>query len=640
MKDPARPGEARRPYGLFRPSFLTRRNAARTLCAMDNELGEALQRFAEALETFREGLAAHPDLCGELFEGAQEWVQLLTYKLVPHLAGKGCLVAALAGGTQTGKSTLLNSLLHEPASPVRARAAATRQPVLTANARRCTECLEGKLVPEFAPALLYDPEQALRESDVDERLFVVESPLLPDHLVLLDTPDIDSIDKRNWEVAENIRAVGDVVIALLTEEKYKDERVIEFFKKAHESGRMVVPVMNKVDEEDDEETLEAVREQLEDFSTLVGLDSETPLFIAPRNRAQARGCALEVHTLGGDGGLLAYLKELDVPAIKERVYGRTVRQFVAQSAGFIGAVEEASAGLRHVRERFRAATEHTHETPTAAMQWARRYNPTPGAAVGGLLHEFLQARRGRINRTIGKATRTVMRNMTAVRQQAWRLLAGGDGQREGPNAVEDALREKNAQQVRDIVRDLDTHYRERLDALPESARALIRRELDALNLDEVIGAVVKKTIVREDFSEDFREFAEKTLEDAWEAHPMRRDLLITLDNAAALAPAALVAGMAWTTAGIGGPEVATLAIPVLERLGVHTLLYVFGDQAARLMERWCDEQQRLLAEALDEYLCRPALSGVDALLEPLEGNLLDELRSCHNRVIQLCKDGE
>lgn len=599
-----------------------------------------MQSFAAALDGFRDALAPHPELSERLFDGAQEWTQLLTYKLVPHLAGKGCLVAALAGGTQTGKSTVLNSLVGAAASPVRARAAATRQPVLTANAHRCRECLQGKLVPEFAPALLYDPEHALREADVDERLYVVESALLPDHVVLLDTPDIDSIDRRNWEVAENIRAVGDVVIALLTEEKYKDERVIEFFAKAHASGRLVVPLMNKVDDEDDAETVEAVREQLDDFRALVGLDAETPSFIAPRNRAHARACDLAIRTTDGGEALLEYLAGLDVHALKERVYGRTVRQFIEQSAGFIENVETVAADLRRVRERFRAATEHAHETPTANVQWARQYNPTPGAAVGGLLHEFLQSRRGRLNRTIGKATRTVVRNLDSVRRQAWRVFVGGETEREGPHAVEDALREKNARQVRDIVRDLDTHYHERLDALPEPARTLIKHELDAIDLDEAVEAVVNKTTVQEDVSADFREFAQRTLEAAWNDHPMRRDLLITLDNAAALAPAALVAGMAWTTAGIGGPEVATIAIPVLERLGVHTLLYVFGDQAARLMERWHSEQQRVLAEALEEHLCQPALRGVDALLQPLEGNLLEELRSCHNRVIQLCQDGE
>ena len=118
---------------------------------MENVLGKALADFEAAMKDLRAGLEPYPGLKAEVFDEAQEGSDLLTYKLVPHLAGEGCLVAAVAGGTNTGKSTVFNLLLGRVVSPMVTTAAATCHPVLAGNERREAECLDSKLVPEFSP---------------------------------------------------------------------------------------------------------------------------------------------------------------------------------------------------------------------------------------------------------------------------------------------------------------------------------------------------------------------------------------------------------------------------------------------------------------------------------------------------------
>ena len=103
---------------------------------------------------------------------------------------------------------------------------------------------------------------------------MVQDDSLPDHLVLMDTPDVDSIMKRNWEVAAHLRAAGDVMIAVITGEKYKDERVVEFFRQAVSAGRVVVPVMNKANPA---ENFAVARRQTEEFCHDVGI--EGPAFV-------------------------------------------------------------------------------------------------------------------------------------------------------------------------------------------------------------------------------------------------------------------------------------------------------------------------------------------------------------------------
>jgi hypothetical protein len=54
---------------------------------------------------------------------------------------------------------------------------------------------------------------------------------LPDWLLVLDTPDIDSDARVNWQRADAVRRSADVLIAVLTQQKYNDAAVKEFFRR-------------------------------------------------------------------------------------------------------------------------------------------------------------------------------------------------------------------------------------------------------------------------------------------------------------------------------------------------------------------------------------------------------------------------
>ncbi len=62
---------------------------------MENVVGKALAEFESALADLREALKPYSELQVAVFEDAQEGSDLLTYKLVPHFAGEGCLVVAV-----------------------------------------------------------------------------------------------------------------------------------------------------------------------------------------------------------------------------------------------------------------------------------------------------------------------------------------------------------------------------------------------------------------------------------------------------------------------------------------------------------------------------------------------------------------
>ncbi|NIA15378.1 MAG: hypothetical protein GWP08_15015, partial [Nitrospiraceae bacterium] len=218
---------------------------------MDDDLGSALRTYEDSLRALRRATHGMPAVGQALFAGFEDWERQLTFKLAPRLAGEGCLIVVLAGGTNTGKSTVFNALVGRPLSPVSPFGAHTRFPLVAANERRYRQCLEpGQLLPDAFVPEPWDPErpEALTEEGrTDLPVFVARYDLLPDRLVLLDTPDIDSIVKENWELAKSIREAGDVLVAVLTGQKYADMCVVEFLQEACRAGRYVVALMNMAD---------------------------------------------------------------------------------------------------------------------------------------------------------------------------------------------------------------------------------------------------------------------------------------------------------------------------------------------------------------------------------------------------------
>ena len=490
---------------------------------MQNEAGQSLEAFEHTLQHLRTALESTPALSERVFADTGEWVALLSYKLVPHLAGEGCLIAAVTGGTNTGKSTLFNLLTHRNISPIVNTAAATCHPVIAANARRMGECLDGKLIPEFRPVLLENIQDVV-DSEIDSStLFVSEEPSLPDHLIIMDTPDIDSIDTRNWEVADHIRAAGDVLIAVVTGEKYKDDRVIQYFKHAVASGRRLIPVMNKANPDDD---YAIARRQLEDFLSDVG--TEAPCFVIPHDFSTSEDLMQEIKSLDGGNTLRSYLEGLDVPAIKQEVFGQTVVQFVDSTSNFLDRLSDVREELRDVAEQFEGLTQ------TSSLE----YDAAPGKEVGGLFHAFVQSKRGAIRRGIGATSAAIVRGVSALGRG---IVSGVKKRTQLDTEVEEtevSVMEFHHTTITRIAHRLARTYVEISRTAPEPIASLIGPCVEALDVDAAVEAVIRDTVNAESISDEFREHADSMLNEWWDDHKGKRLTLEALDTILAIMPVA------------------------------------------------------------------------------------------------------
>ncbi|HUW60261.1 MAG TPA: GTPase domain-containing protein [Candidatus Bathyarchaeia archaeon] len=132
------------------------------------------------------------------------------------------LVVVLVGGTGVGKSTLLNALAGSA--------------IATCGDER----------PTTETPTVYLPPGAARPFGPAD---YVESPALHE-LVLIDTPDTDSIKTEHRALVETLLSHADVILFCATQEKYKDEKSLRLLRPIR-GERTIVCVQTHADEEQD-----------------------------------------------------------------------------------------------------------------------------------------------------------------------------------------------------------------------------------------------------------------------------------------------------------------------------------------------------------------------------------------------------
>ena len=207
----------------------------------------SLQQVAEAVERLKQQVdrlhraAAHLELPAV---EQTEWYQLMTQKLLPQLGDQSYLVVGVVGGTNIGKSVIFNHLCQSRISATSPLASGTKHPTCVVPAPLAeTERLAG-IFSEFRLQQSDQADDALQASEEDW-LFWREHRQGPANLLLLDTPDIDSDAEVNWSRADKVRRAADVLIAVLTQQKYNDAAVKKFFRIAAQEDKTILVVFNQ-----------------------------------------------------------------------------------------------------------------------------------------------------------------------------------------------------------------------------------------------------------------------------------------------------------------------------------------------------------------------------------------------------------
>lgn len=212
----------------------------------------------------------------------QEWYSQLHHKLLPQLSRGEVLVAAVVGGTNIGKSMIFNHLAGAPLSAVSAQASGTKHPVCLVPAGFQERHDLAQFFPGFELRTWQDASAPLQSED-RHLLFTREVGHLPPNLLLLDTPDVDSDAPVNWERAGRIRQCADILVAVLTQQKYNDAAVKQFFRQGGLEGKSIFIVFNRCQLPLDEEYWPR---WLQTFQQETGVDP-VGVYLAPNDRTAA-----------------------------------------------------------------------------------------------------------------------------------------------------------------------------------------------------------------------------------------------------------------------------------------------------------------------------------------------------------------
>jgi len=150
------------------------------------------------------------------------------------------------GGTGTGKSTLFNVFCGAELSIAGVERPRTFGPVAYAH-----ETVEWKDAFPFPGIQVYSHSPAEPSgravAGVPGRLAVIpHNQEHLSHLVIVDTPDVDSVEEQNRLIAEDLYLLADVVIFTASPEKYADDIPAQVLRQVLEDHKPVYYLLNNV----------------------------------------------------------------------------------------------------------------------------------------------------------------------------------------------------------------------------------------------------------------------------------------------------------------------------------------------------------------------------------------------------------
>ena len=170
-------------------------------------------------------------------------------QLIDHLRGHvrvraasldAPLVVLLLGPTGAGKSTIFNTIAGRDASQTGVLRPTTRVAVVLVH-------------PEDRDALLSGSLASVRVDQIQ----LVEDDAIAPGLVLVDAPDIDSVEHANRELADKLAEAADLCLFVTTATRYADQVPWTVLERVRERGLPLMVVVNRMP--DDVADVEAVR---------------------------------------------------------------------------------------------------------------------------------------------------------------------------------------------------------------------------------------------------------------------------------------------------------------------------------------------------------------------------------------------
>jgi len=520
--------------------------------------------------------------------------------LLPRFSESGALLlVAVAGPNNVGKSTLFNTLVGEPLSPARAEGGLTQQCLAAANPETASGPGRLALSARYEVVLLPPGARApVTEPGPTGRLFLLPSSRLPPGLVLVDTPDFDSVVRDNRIRSEALLVTVDVVVFVVSRHTYQNAALVDVVRDAVGRGRPWVVVYN---EAPDAGTTRAHLDKLQQ-------DVQAAPFARYRS----------VHDLEVEAGRRPLsVESLDGAPPLDLLLGDPDRGAELRGRARAAAVRDAAADLKLLAERVRGSAAEPERLRTRIRHGLREVGAraalraVPADVLVEAFRDELDAR-SPTHRWI----RWPFRGLTAVMGALGRRLRASFSPPPPDPAAGSAAAGTDAA-LRDGVRQLVEALGPELAAWRGDAtthEALLEAlGLPALAALQAPGPLVEDAALRED-----REQLKARCRELVRAHlpgGLEEGALQTLTTLVYGVPASTAAFVTVVTGGLGQDAVVwagtLLTTPLMERF-VDLLGAGVRDEVTR---SWSESHGESLGRALEARRFAPLLARLDAEVE-------------------------
>jgi hypothetical protein len=322
---------------------------------------------SEPFEVALDGVQALPGtgyrakILSALDECRRIWRSKLGPAALKAEAAGAPVIAIVAGGTNVGKTTVLNAIAGTEVARPTPIARGTKAAVLYVHAARAEACLAGGLLPGYERRPIASPEEPNDERAAGVLLVSKhERPELRE-IALVDSPDIDSVFGPNKRVAWDLLYAADAVVFVASQEKYNDEVCVSFLEKALRHGKCVFAVLNKASAPEAEEDFR--KNVLPGAATRVGAAADaarayTVPYIASSVRpepVEGRGRSDDVRsTLGPLAKTLSELTK-DPAAVRRGARAGAARALRDEAEPALTLLRREADSLAHYRAEVREA---------------------------------------------------------------------------------------------------------------------------------------------------------------------------------------------------------------------------------------------------------------------------------------------
>ena len=548
----------------------------------------------------------------EVSRRAEEAAERLDRDLLPRTAGGHThLVVGIVGPNNAGKSALFNALVGAALSPSLPTGGATRRLVGAAHPELTERLQSEPTLAQFPLRVVKPGPQGVEEAlslDADPAvLLLVERDSLPTRVLLVDTPDFDSILAENRQASESLLKVADLAVVVVTRHTYQNREVVEFLESWLAHGRPWMLVYNE--SLGAEVTREHAAKLAEDLASppVAVFHAAFDLAIAEGQRpllatALATGTETEAASEARLGEWL-----FDLPRAEE-----------LKARALSASVQQLRDELRGLEQALRSESDRSG----ALLERARRRAAALGRDVASLampMAPFLDAFRAVLDRRPGllqRGYRDVLRRARLFVEGALSRVPFLRRHVSAPERSVDLLEvEREALEplwpawFEDLAAGLDPSRNATVELDPELARRLVEDlapKAGGAARERALAAMAEDP----DVLRAFQEACEELIEEELAERGTEWFFQLAVDAVHFLP--AVAAGVVIVHTGGLGADVAVGGAGALSSLLAEKISRLLGTQVARrARERW----RRLRGERLAKVFLESALAESAALLE-------------------------